>query len=152
MMHHYVLLFTLVVVPIIASEQREYMDKNKKINDTSTTIQELKDVVKKFVADRDWKEYHTPKNLSMSIAIEAAELMEKFQFVESEESFEIVKKHKEEVAHELVDVLGYILNFANACDIDVSSYFVEKIKLNEKKYPVEVAKGSYGKYTKLNKK
>jgi dCTP diphosphatase len=125
---------------------------DKKFNDKDTTIQELKEVIKKFVADREWKEYHTPKNLSMSIAIEAAELMEKFQFVSNEESFEIARKYKEEVAHELVDVLGYLLNFANACDIDVSSYFVEKVALNEKKYPIDIAKGSYGKYTKLNKK
>lgn len=121
-------------------------------NDKTTTIQELRDIVKQFVAERDWKEYHTPKNLSMSIAIEAAELMEKFQFVESDESFEIAKSHKEEVAHELVDVLAYVLNFANACDIDLSSYCVEKIALNRKKYPIEKARGSYGKYTKLKNK
>ncbi len=122
---------------------------DKKFHDNETTIQELKDIIKKFVMDREWKEYHTPKNLSMSIAIEAAELMEKFQFVSNEESYEIAQKYKEEVAYELVDVLGYVINFANACDIDLSSYFVEKVKLNEKKYPVESAKGSYGKYTKL---
>lgn len=152
-MHKYILLLTMIVImPVIASDQREYMDKNKKNNDIDTTVQELKEIAKKFVADRDWTQYHTPKNLSMSIAIEAAELMEKFQFIESDESFQIAQKHKEEVAHELVDVLGYVINFANACDIDLSSYFVEKMKLNEKKYPVDIAKGSYGKYTKLQKK
>lgn len=122
---------------------------DKKFHDKSTTLQELKDINKKFVEEREWTEYHTPKNLSMSIAIEAAELMEKFQFVDNKESFEIAQKHKEEIAHELVDVLGYVVNFANACNIDLSSYFVEKVALNAKKYPVEVAKGSYGKYTKL---
>ena len=125
---------------------------NTKFNDKDTTVQVLKDVIKKFVVERDWTQYHTPKNLSMSIAIEAAELMEKFQFVESDESFEIVKKHKQEVAHELVDILSYVLNFANACDIDVSSYFVEKMALSAQKYPVDVAKGDYGKYTKLGSK
>ncbi len=125
------------------------MDTKKNFNDKETTIQELKDIIKKFVVEREWTEYHTPKNLSMSIAIEAAELMEKFQFVTSEESFEIAQKHKQEVAHERFDVLGYVLNFANACNIDLSSYCVEKITLNEKKYPIEVAKGSYGKYTKI---
>jgi NTP pyrophosphatase (non-canonical NTP hydrolase) len=125
------------------------MDTTSKIHDTVTTLQELKKLIKQFVVERDWTQYHTPKNLSMSIAIEAAELMEKFQFVENEESFDIVKKHKDEIAHELVDVLGYVINFANVCDIDLSSYFVEKLELNKKKYPVDVAKGSYGKYTKL---
>lgn len=124
---------------------------DKKFNDKDTTLQALKDIIKKFVVERDWTQYHTPKNLSMSIAIEAAELMEKFQFVESDESFEIVQKYKEEVAHELADVLSYVLNFANACDIDLSSYFVEKMALSAKKYPADIAKGSYGKYTKLGK-
>ncbi len=124
---------------------------NKEINDQITTIKELRDSIKQFVVERDWTQYHDPKSLSMGIAIEAAELMEKFQFLTNEESFEVAKNHKDEVAHELCDVLGYVLNFANATDIDLSSYFVEKMEMNRKKYPVEKAKGAYGKYTKLTK-
>ncbi len=124
---------------------------SKEFNDKTTSLKELRDIIKKFVTEREWEPHHSPKNLSMSIAIEAAELMEKFQFIEGSESFEIVKKHKDEIAHELVDVLGCVLHFANACDIDLSSYFVEKMALNRQKYPIDVAKGSYGKYTKLNK-
>ena len=123
---------------------------NKKMHDSHVTIQELRDIIKQFVTERDWMQYHNPKNLSMSIAIEAAELMEKFQFVSNEESMELSQSHKQEIAHELCDVLGYVLNFANAADIDLSSYFVEKMALNRKKYPVAVAKGAYGKYTKLD--
>ena len=123
---------------------------NKEMHDSRVTVQELRDIIKTFVVERDWMQYHNPKNLSMSIAIEAAELMEKFQFVSCAESITLSQSHKEEIAHELCDVLGYVLNFANAADIDLSSYFVEKMELNRKKYPVNVAKGAYGKYTKLS--
>ncbi len=124
----------------------------KKYADTVTTIQELRDVMVHFVKERQWQEYHSPKNLSMSIAIEAAELMEKFQFLSVEESRQIAKSHKEEISHELADIFAYVLSFANACDIDLSSVFIEKVKLSAQKYPVEKSKGSFGKYTKLNKK
>ncbi len=123
---------------------------NKKLNDSEVTVKELRDIIKQFVMERDWMQYHNPKNLSMSLAIESAELMEKFQFVSNEESIEIAQSHKQEIAHELCDVLGYLLNFANATDIDLSTYFVEKMELNRQKYPIEKAKGSFGKYTKLN--
>ena len=127
------------------------MKSPKQYKDSETQIQELKDIIQQFVVERKWLQFHTPKNLSMSIAIEAGELMEKFQFVESEESFQIVKEHKEEVAHELVDVLAYICSFANVCEIDLAYYFTQKMGLNRKKYPVELAQGDYGKYTKLKK-
>ncbi len=121
---------------------------NKK--DNATTVQEIKNIIKQFVTERDWMQYHNPKNLSMSMAIEAAELMEKFQFVSNEESIELAQSHKQEIAHELCDVLAYVLSFANAADIDLSTYFAEKIELNRQKYPIEKSKGSFGKYTKLN--
>ncbi len=126
--------------------------EHKTMNDAHVTVQELRDIIKQFVTERDWMQYHNPKNLSMSIAIEAAELMEKFQFVSNEESIALSQSHKQEIAHELCDVLGYVLNFANAADIDLSSYFVEKMALNRKKYPIQIAKGEYAKYTKLDKK
>ncbi len=118
--------------------------------DSKTSVQELRDIMQQFVAERDWAQYHNPKNLSMSIAIEAAELMEKFQFVSNEESQELAQSNKQEIADELSDVLAYVLSFANAADIDLSSSFVKKMEKNSKKYPVAVAKGAYGKYTKLN--
>lgn len=123
----------------------------KKYADTITTLQELKEYMGNFVEERDWTRYHSPKNLSMSIAIEAAELMEKFQFISEEESYKIAQSHKEEVAYELVDVLAYVLSFANRCDIDLSATYIEKMKLNAKKYTVERARGEFGKYTKLEK-
>ena len=124
---------------------------DKKMHDTIITIQELRDIMKQFVTERDWMQYHNPKSLSMSMAIESAELMEKFQFLSNEESIEIAQSHKQEIAHELCDVLAYVLNFANVADIDLSTCFAEKMALNRKKYPVEKAKGAFGKYTKLTK-
>jgi len=123
----------------------------KKYADHITTLQELKEYMGNFVDERDWNRFHSPKNLSASIAIEAAELMEKFQFLSEEESYKIAQSHKQEVAYELVDVLAYILSFANRCDIDLSATYMEKMKLNAKKYTVERAKGDFGKYTKLEK-
>ena len=124
---------------------------DKKYTDNVTTLQELKEYMGKFVDERDWTRFHSPKNLSASIAIEAAELMEKFQFLSEEESYKIAQSHKQEVAYELVDVLAYMLSFANQCDIDLSATYMEKMKLNAKKYTVERAKGDFGKYTKLEK-
>ncbi len=123
----------------------------EKYTDTITTLQELKDFMRNFVNERNWSRFHTPKSLSMSIAIEAAELMEKFQFLTNEESIKIAKTHKEEVAYELVDVLTYILSFANQCDIDLSATYKQKMGLNAQKHTVERSGGDYGKYTKLEK-
>lgn len=126
------------------------MSENR-LNDSKVTVKELRDFMKQFVAERDWTQFHTPKNLSMSIAVEAAELMEKFQFVSNEESVELAQSHKKEIAHELCDVFAYLLSFANAADIDLSSYYMEKMALNAKKYPADAARGEYAKYTKLEK-
>jgi len=124
----------------------------KNFSDTKTTIHDLKAKILEFTQERDWAQFHTPKNLSMSIAIEAAELMEKFQFLTSEESKEIVKTNREEIQEELADVLTYVVSFANACNIDLAAAFEDKMHKNSKKYPAELCKGSYGKYTKLCKK
>ena len=124
---------------------------DKKYADNITTLQELKEYMGNFVDEREWTRFHSPKNLSASIAIEAAELMEKFQFLSEEESYKIAASHKQEVAYELVDVLAYMLSFANRCDIDLSATYMEKMQLNAKKHSVEHAKGDSGKYTKLEK-
>jgi NTP pyrophosphatase (non-canonical NTP hydrolase) len=73
----------------------------------------------------------------MAIAIEAAELMEKFQFVSEVQSFEVAKKYKDQVAYELIDIFVYMLNFANTADIDIAKYFYEKMAINSKRFPIE---------------
>ena len=115
--------------------------------DTTTTIQELKDKVNKFVKDRDWEQFHNPKSLSMSIAIEAAELMEKFQWVDNAVSNVELEKHRIEVENEIADIMAYIISLCNQNNIDLSKAIESKLKLNEQKYPIEKCKGKSDKYT-----
>ncbi|MBR9702217.1 nucleotide pyrophosphohydrolase [Candidatus Pacearchaeota archaeon] len=121
------------------------------MSDNETTINELKQAIKKFRDDRDWQKYHTPKNLAESISIEAAELLEKFQWKSEEEIDELLNDptYKSEVKEELADVFNYCLALSIALDIDLSEALLEKVKLNSEKYPVEKSKGEYKKYSKL---
>src|SRR3989344_2327708 len=103
-----------------------------KNSDNDTSVQDLKDLVAKFTTERDWGKHHSPKNLAMNIAIEAAELMD--HFVWEEQS----NPKSKEVSDELADILFNILNFANNNDIDLSASFKRKYKQLVKKYPVKV--------------
>jgi NTP pyrophosphatase (non-canonical NTP hydrolase) len=130
------------------------MPKNKK-NDTAVSIQQLKDAINIFVKEREWDQFHSPKNLSMAIAIEAAELMEEFRFMSCAESVQKVaedKENKEKVAHELADIVIATLSFCNLYDIDLSSSIEKKLAINAKKYPVQLSKGSNKKYHHYQKR
>lgn len=114
------------------------------MNDSEQVIKNLKKQMARFINERDWQRYHNPKNISMSIAIEAAELMELFQWITAEESLELYRDNPEKrarVKEELADIILYCLSLANVMDIDISQAVADKIKLNEKKYPVEKVKG-----------
>jgi len=106
--------------------------------DDQTTIAELRSAVQKFVDDRNWTKYHTPKNLSMSIAIEAAEILEHFQWRTAEESTNLLEDTEAyaEIIDELADVLIYCLSFANQADIDISRAVRAKLDRNEDRFPV----------------
>ena len=105
--------------------------------DQITNIQELKNQVSKFTEDRNWGQFHNPKNLSMSIAIEASELMEIFQWLNGKESWEVMDSSEAmHLKEELADVMIYCLSLANQLDIDVSAAIKEKIKKNGIKYPI----------------
>ncbi len=119
--------------------------------DNKTTIDELKQLVKAFIKERDWEQFHSPKNIAMSIAIEAGELMEHFQWEALDESLEKVKDPETftEIKNELADVTSYILDLANVLNIDISEAVREKLKLNAEKYPIEKCKGKHDKYTEL---
>jgi NTP pyrophosphatase (non-canonical NTP hydrolase) len=106
--------------------------------DSQTTLSELREAVREFVNERNWERYHTPKNLAMSIAIEAAELMEHFQWFTQEESRKRVEnpESRAEVADELADVLIYCLSFANQAGIDVSAAVSAKLERNQVRFPV----------------
>jgi len=105
--------------------------------DSQTTFSELREKVAEFVAARNWQPYHNPKNLAMSIAIEAAELQEHFQWLTIEESLKYVHtlEQRLDVADELADILIYCLSFANASDIDVSDAILKKLARNEHRFP-----------------
>jgi dCTP diphosphatase len=113
------------------------------VSDQTTNVEELKTTVAKFVAARDWERYHSPKNLAMSISIEAAEIMEHFQWLTVEEADEAMAdpKVREEVEEEVADVLIYCLSFANQTGIDVSEVIRKKLERNEGRFPVEKVKG-----------
>ncbi len=114
--------------------------------DRSTTVSDLRTLVRDFVDARDWQQFHSPKNLSMALAIEAAELMEHFQWITPDASREIDKDGEKlgEVSEELADVLCYALAIANELNIDVATAMASKMKKNELKYPADEFRGRYG--------
>jgi len=116
------------------------------MDDSTTSVQLLRQWVADFVAARQWEKFHTPKNLAMSVAIEAAELMEHFQWVKSEQIGTLMKdpERRESIADEMADVLYYVLALANQLQIDLTSAFCAKMKKNESKYPAERIRGRYG--------
>ena len=107
--------------------------------DDKTTIEDLKQLVENFVNQRNWQQFHAPKNLAMSLAIEAAELMEHFQWIDAEESRRLAddQQRRAEVADELSDVLCYALAMANTLKIDLADAIRAKMVKNEQKYPAE---------------
>ncbi len=113
------------------------------MSDESVTVADLRRRVAQFVAARDWEQYHQPKNLSMSIAIEAAELMEHFQWIGPDQSNQALQDADElaAVADELADVLIYSLSLANVLEIDVSAAILGKLARNERRFPVQSWRG-----------
>jgi dCTP diphosphatase len=113
--------------------------------DANTSVGTLRAAVAAFVRARDWQPFHGPKNLSMSIAIEAAELMERFQWLNTEEAEAVVNDPAERaaVADELADILIYCLSLSNALNLDVSSSVLDKLEANEDRYPVHEFRGRF---------
>ena len=114
--------------------------------DDQTTVADLKAVVEAFVGERDWHQFQSPKNLSMALAIEAAELMEHFQWITIDASRKLKADPDRlaEVGEVLADVLCYALAMANELGLDISQTVQAKMVRNAKKYPVEKIKGRYG--------
>ena len=108
--------------------------------------QELIDKIIKFRDDRDWSQYHTPKNLAISLSLEANELLELFQWVDSNQA---VQNSKDEIEDELADVIIYSILMADRLDIDIEEIVAKKLKKNNLKYPVNKSYGSNAKYTEL---
>lgn len=118
-------------------------------SDETTTLRQLRDHVESFINAREWYQFHTPKDLSMAISVEASELVEKFLWVGSQASFAEVEKNRSEIEQELADVVITALNFARAANIDIAHAVYQKMELNERKYPIEKAKGRSTKWDKL---
>jgi len=116
------------------------------MSDSQTTVQQLRDAVEAFVARRDWHQFHSPKNLAMSLAIEAAELMEHFQWLTPEQSRSVAADPDKlaAVGDELADVLCYALAMANELGLDLSAAFDVKMGKNEQKYPAAEYRGRFG--------
>ena len=112
-------------------------------------IKKLTDRIKKFRNKRNWRQFHNPKDISLSLVLEATEVMEHFQWKNSQEIIEHVKNHKDEIGEELADVLYWILLISHDLKIDILEALEKKILNNEEKYPVEKAKGRHTKYNKL---
>lgn len=112
--------------------------------DEVTTVIQLREIVRQFVEERDWKQFHSPKNLSMALAIEASELMEHFQWISPEESRDLDSDAKLEAAEELADVLCYALAIANEMEVDLASTLQAKMIKNRAKYPADEFRGRYG--------
>ena len=111
--------------------------------DDATTVAELRQLVDDFVTERDWSRYHSPKNLAMSIAIEAAELMEHFQWLEPAEAQGVADDpaKRAAAAEELADVVGYCLAMSGALGVDLAQTVRAKMRRNHEKYPAEIFRG-----------
>lgn len=110
----------------------------------------LKDMqvrLKRFAQERDWEQFHTPKNLVMALSVEAAELLEHFQWLDGAQSVDLASDKHAEVALEMADVFIYLLRLCEVLNVDLAEVVEKKIKMNAKKYPVEKVRGSAKKYT-----
>ena len=113
------------------------------MDDSTITIKYLKDRVRKFIADRCWEKYHNPKDLAISINIEAAELLELFQWRTIDEVNQLIsnQEFKNKIIEEIADIMIYCLSMANRLNIDLSNAIINKLAKNEIKYPIEKYKG-----------
>ncbi len=109
----------------------------------------LKKLILRFVRERDWEQFHTPKNLAMAMSVEASEVVELFQWLTPAQSAKLGPELKEQVADELADTFVYLLRLAHVCDIDLVEAAFRKMKKNAAKYPVEKARGRMAKYHAL---
>ena len=115
----------------------------------SDSIKDLQALVTDFINKRDWMVYHSPKILAMSIAIEAAEIMELFQWITNVEADQQVKNDPgfvNELSYEIADVIIYCLSLCNRCNIDISEAIIKKIQKNENRLPIDIVKGRLGPY------
>jgi len=112
-------------------------------------LDSLRDELRRFSAERDWEQFHTPKNLAMALSVEASELLEHFQWLTAEQSQTLDSESLAHVREEMADVLLYLVRLADRLGIDLLAAARDKVALNAKKYPVDKARGNSRKYTDL---
>lgn len=113
---------------------------------TDSEMEDLKQRLRLFADERDWDQFHSPKNLAMALSVEAAELVEHFQWLTEEQSKKLPDEKLQEVAYELADIQVYLIRMADKLNVDLMKTVDEKIKLNAQKYPAEKVRGSSKKY------
>jgi len=111
------------------------------------SLGQLNQKLQQFVEARDWEQFHSPKNLAMAMIVEAAELVEHFQWSTEDESYLLTPEKREQVSHEIADTFVYLLRLAQVLEIDLIDAANKKIALNALKYPVDRARGKNNKYT-----
>lgn len=112
-------------------------------------LEDLRLALRRFAAERDWDQFHSPKNLAMALSVEAAELLEHFQWVSDAESSVLNPETRANVSEELADVLLYLVRLADKLNVNLAVAASEKLKVNADKYPADKARGSSKKYSDL---
>ncbi|MBC7352554.1 MAG: nucleotide pyrophosphohydrolase [Thermogutta sp.] len=116
------------------------------VSDATTPVARLREIVERFVQERSWEPFHTPKNLVMALAVEAAELMEHFQWLTPEQGEAVAQnpEQREAVADEMADVFCYLLALSSRLGIDLTTAVLRKMEKNVQKYPAEIYRGYFG--------
>lgn len=124
------------------------MDKR---GDEATPVSELKGLVRRFVEERDWDQFHTPKDLAIGLSVEAAELLEHFRFRSDQDMAQRLQEEarRTDIAHELADVLYFVLLMSANLGFDVTTMLRDKLEVSAQRYPVDLARGVNEKYTDL---
>lgn len=112
-----------------------------------TDLHELRDLVRQFVNEREWDKFHTPKNLATALCIEASELLEPFQWLETGNHSELNDERRTAIRHEMADVLTYLIRLADKMNVELFDAVTEKMAINRAKYPVDKVKGDSRKYS-----
>ena len=113
----------------------------------SNDFNSLRDRLKAFARERDWEQFHSPKNLAMALIVEAAELLEHFQWLTPEQSESLDEDKRREVELEMADIFIYLMRMCERLDVNLLEVVEDKIKINEEKYPAEIVRGSAKKYS-----
>ncbi len=116
---------------------------------SSDQLQILRDKLRRFAKERDWDQFHSPKNLAMALSVEAAELMEHFQWLSEADSQSMPNEKRTKIREEVADVFLYLIRLADKLDIDLAAAAEGKIEINASKYPIQKARGNNKKYTDL---